>query len=443
MADDAISSAIAAIEANTQPDVDFLFEMFAGAPTRTAKRLVSDLVAAANKREGAPRALLLAMMWRGFACAHAAWSDAILGFAVELGATAKQLAKQGAVIIAAMTDEGIEAKLGVVDKILGEIESRRTTPGTRDALLVINSALIAAAAERPALMRTPHLDVLAELINELLVVIARHPEASDRALGELFFIKEPAKLTAAIETAFKTAVHAWSDDTLRGVLQSVVRATAKRNAGANKRRDEVLSRALPIAVGRGFVGGSPEVTQFLAALNIRPEMTLPNRLPRTLSEALAFREPFAAAALAPPASVPSDLALPAGLVELYAYCDGFGDIARLADLAALQPRFAHELQLAVDDPEEPISDKEIDIRSFLPASALVAIGTDPGGDTLFIDPRREGETVFRYVHDESCVVRVEAPSISAYVALTILGEWARRNGQQAAFSKLAAREQEL
>lgn len=135
------------------------------------------------------------------------------------------------------------------------------------------------------------------------------------------------------------------------------------------------------------------------------------------------------------------LTLPPDLVELYAGCDGFGRFVVPADsLVALQQQFLREVSAHVADGEDEVDESgAFDVRSLAPFEALLAIGTDHGGDTFFLDPRcktREGSMpVLRFVHDENCVVHPEAASLGAFVAALVLQRWAQRSGEMGAWRK--------
>jgi hypothetical protein len=231
-----------------------------------------------------------------------------------------------------------------------------------------------------------------------------------------------------------------ADDSAKRMIQSLVDEAAKSKGAA---RALVLAMLWP---GLEHAAWKSVVPRFASELGADANqlakhgavlLTLPSAIPLTIDEALALRETYGdARPLRAPVDVPSGLTLPPDLRELYARCDGFADIVPVADLASLQTMFADEVQRAIEDAEEPLAEteEELDIRSFLPTTALLAIGKVPGGDRLFLDPRRTG--VFQYVHDESCVVRLEAVSIGALVARRIFGTWARYAHELFAFHQL-------
>lgn len=108
----------------------------------------------------------------------------------------------------------------------------------------------------------------------------------------------------------------------------------------------------------------------------------------------------------------------------------------------------HEaLEMHVEDAEdeEPSFDGkrgELDARQHVHRE-IVALGTDASGDMFFVDLRSRSLTnrapVIRFHHDQSLLARVEANSLSEFLARQLIGRYQELNGPERALEKLAKR----
>jgi len=132
--------------------------------------------------------------------------------------------------------------------------------------------------------------------------------------------------------------------------------------------------------------------------------------------------------------------LPTELQDMYAWADGVGALCATRELAELQERLLTIAKgLEREAQGETLDEESLDLRRF-DRSALFAVGTDDNGDIFFVATGRSASRlVYRMVHDEACVVKVESGSVGEFIAIQGAAAKATEDDDEMRFSEALTR----
>ena len=204
-------------------------------------------------------------------------------------------------------------------------------------------------------------------------------------------------------------------------------------ADEKKRIKATLTAALPGVLARGDVPLAARTRNALQRMKIvaGKATKAPKELPTTMQGALALLRERGVKLAKPKKPVPKGL--PPMLAEFYAEVGAIEPyVTAAAKLDALRRSLAKRL---------PVETEEgIPRKAFSPVESLVVFGRDGGGDFFFLDPKKHGELVFCYVHDEESF-DVAQSSLATWVGFVGLEDWADEQDLDEAVRKLADRDQ--
>lgn len=433
------------------------------AVSRPHRVLMGALVDAAAKVGGRAREALLAELRQGLdtnlASHRPRWAHEIPEYMTKLGVPSSELVEQALRIVRGKKGWEREGRMRVLHGLTEAVRQ------DREAATRIYRAALERAGEEPYLVGEPRSGWAADVADAFFRGITPHiGQLRDRwnfwSLGSALRTVLTADDTKRVASALAEVATTWNDYVLACFLEATTKLVRVDRSTA-KRIDDVLRAVLPGALERSPGWAAyPVPKRMLAKLKIGPKtkvLRLPPTLPVDVTEALALltryvvdRETIELRPAPKPSAVATAaklVAMPKDLLALYAACDGVGrHVAPVASLRALQRGFASEVRRLVKDHEDEVRERgALDVRSLSPIEELVAIGTDGGGDTFFVDARRKTSEdtvpVLRFVHDEACVVRPEAPSIGAFVAARVLEAWTENEGEGDAWRRKLAAEQ--
>lgn len=204
-------------------------------------------------------------------------------------------------------------------------------------------------------------------------------------------------------------------------------------ADEKKRIKATLTAALPRVLTRGDIPLTAPTRNALKRMKVvaGKATKAPKELPTTMQGALALLRECGVKLAKPKKPVPKGL--PSMLAAFYAEVGAIEpDVTSAAKLDALRRSLAKRIPAEMEE--------GIPRKAFSPVESWVVFGRDGGGDFYFLDPKKHGELVFRFAHDEE-VFYVAQTSLAAWVSYVGLADWADEHDLDEALRKLSDRDE--
>lgn len=229
-----------------------------------------------------------------------------------------------------------------------------------------------------------------------------------------------AKGVPALARALTEGIRGYTDSEVASFILALTQIDSY-DASTTARRKAILEAGLPAALAGRDIPLAPRARAFLQRLGVAEGSAprLPKALPATIDDALALLRRVGVKLVKPSAA--KSTGVPPELRTLYSATGAVAPyVAKATRLPALSRALTRALARA--DSAEGIAPGALS-----EAGSLVAFGESSAGDIFFVDPKRHGSLVFRFIHDEE-LVAVEATSLGAFVAYGGLEDWAADSG---------------